>query len=597
MIDTCKKILFLFNKSERIEIAFFLIGMLIMALLEVVGVISIVPFMAVASNPELIAKNKYLILLHDTLNFSSDKDFLVLLGCIVLATLAISNLYNIIFTWKVTFFGNMYGHRLSKRLLRQYLSQPYIFFLNRNTADMGKNILTEASRVVNGVILNAIKVLSKCAVVISMLVMLMLVDTVLAITVTVVLGGTYWMIFLSVRKHLHKIGTASTQAVLDRYKIANEALVGVKELKLRGTELEFVRRFSIPSKAYAEYAAQSTLISALPRYAMEIIAFGGIIAITIYLTLNSSTPSSVIPLVSLYALAGFRMMPALQQVYLSATTIKYTLPVLNILFEDFSLSKNLIPLQEVNLRKPLTLSKKIELQSLCFTYPNVATRTLDNINLKIDADTTVGIVGSTGSGKTTLIDVLLGLLPINSGKLLVDGIEITHKNMADWQHSMGYISQDIYLTDDTIERNIAFAIPNDEIDINKVRQAGKMAELDSFVETLPEKYQTFVGERGVRLSGGQRQRIGIARALYHNPNVLIMDEATSALDGITEKVIMEAIENLSHNKTIIMIAHRLTTVKECDVIHVMNQGRIIDSGTYDELILRNTHFRKMANIQ
>ena len=235
------------------------------------------------------------------------------------------------------------------------------------------------------------------------------------------------------------------------------------------------------------------------------------------------------------------------------------------------------------------------MREVSFSYQKSDLPVLNKIDLNMEHNTTVGLVGATGSGKTTLVDILLGLLTPETGSIRVDGKEIDKKNLSAWQKNLGYVPQSIYLTDDTVEKNIAFAVSEEEIDSKQVKIAAQMANLDEFIQTLPEKYQTIVGERGVRLSGGQRQRIGIARALYHNPRVLVLDEATSALDGITENAIMDAIHNLSHKKTIIMIAHRLSTVKECDVIHMMKEGEIIESGIYKELINKNEEFKKMAN--
>ena len=239
---------------------------------------------------------------------------------------------------------------------------------------------------------------------------------------------------------------------------------------------------------------------------------------------------------------------------------------------------------------------KLEISQLSFSYENSDTKTLDKLNLTVYPNTTVGIVGSTGSGKTTLIDLILGLLVPESGSISLDGVEINKHNISAWQNNIGYVPQSIYLTDDTIEANIAFAKSRDEINIDKAIKAAKMANLHEFITTLPEQYKTFVGERGVRLSQGQCQRIGIARALYHDPKVLVLDEATSSLDSITENAIMDAINNLSHKKTIIMIAHRLSTVKECDLIHFMSNGKIIESGTYQQLIESNEEFKRMANL-
>ncbi len=584
----------MFTRKEIKRLILLFFATLVMGILEVIGVASIGPFMAVVSNPELIRTNKYLLLVYQYLGFSNEGHFLISLGCFVILTLTLANGYTALMHGLIRFFSHMQGHRLSMRLMQKYLAQPYIFYLNRNTADLGKNLLTEVSRCIGGVILPGIQSISKIVVTVFIFVFLLIIDPILAATVITVLGAAYWGIYKLLKKYLNRIGKLTSAAIFERYKLSNEAFSGIKELKLSGRESEFLRRFSIPSETYARYSAQSGIIGVLPKYAMETLAFGGIVAIVTYLITIGKNTGHIIPLLSLYALAGYRLMPALQQIYGGLTTIKYNLPALDIIAEDLSDEINgFVPQSRECV--PLNFKYRLKLENLSFSYPNSKNPVLNSLNLEIAPNTTIGLIGTTGSGKTTLVDIILGLLSPESGKILVDDTEINKNNISAWQKNIGYVPQTIYLTDDTIARNIAFAIPDEEIDMDRVKESARLAELNVFIETLPKHYQTYVGEKGVRLSGGQRQRIGIARALYHNPKLLVMDEATSALDGITENVIMDAIHNLSGKKTIIMIAHRLSTVKECDVIYILEQGEIVDSGTYDELFANNEHFFKMVN--
>lgn len=588
-----KKIKQLFNAKEQRQVLYLLIGILAMSLLEVVGIASIAPFMAVVTKPEMIHTNHYLNSAYHYFGFTSDKKFLLGSGVFVLVMLTITNGYNAFMNWRITYFSKMQGYHLARRLLAQYLFQPYLFFLNRNTADLGKNILSEVSRVINSIVLVGMLTISKLVGAVFIVGFLVLVDPFLAISAAGVLSGAYWLIYKLVHHRLHRLGHASTRLIFQRFQITNEAMAGIKDIKLHGSEAEFLRRFSIPSEENANNEAQSTAIVQLPKYALETLAFGGIVIIVLYLIGNDHNSGHVIPLIALYALAGYRLMPALQQVYQGISSVKYNFPALEILVDDLAGYKGDEFFHEPQ-QPALPFEQSLKLESVCFYYPDFDIPIIDNLNLHILPNTTVGLVGTTGSGKTTLVDILLGLLAPKSGSLLVDGVRITKENLSMWQKNLGYVPQSIYLTDDTIERNIAFAIPDDEIDFERVVQAAKLAELDDFVRTLPDRYQTEVGDHGVRLSGGQRQRIGIARALYSNPKVLVLDEATSALDGITENVIMEAINNFSHQKTVVIIAHRLATVKGCDVIHLMDKGRIAGSGSYDELIQNNLQFRKMA---
>jgi len=498
----------------------------------------------------------------------------------------------VVMNWKVARFSQMQTHYISTRLLTQYLYQPYKFFLGRNTSDLSKNIHFEVQRCIVGVVIPLMQAFSRTVVAFFLTALLIAVDPIVALTAVFVLGVSYWVIYNAVRSRLHIIGKKSTKTVGERFKVASEAMSGIKVIKLKGCESEFVERFSAASEKNARYATQSNVISITPRYVLETIAFGGIVFMMIYLILNDQQGGEIIPFISLYALSGYKIMPALQQIYGSITTIKFHLPLLDILVDEMQ-STNL-SISPKNKSPAIELRQKIQLKSVSFQYDGTKLPTLNKLNMNIHANTTIGIVGSTGSGKTTLVDVILGLLPIEFGKMFVDDVSINSSNIQNWQNNFGYVPQDIYLKDDTIANNIAFS--DRTINQESVVRASKLAELDKFVQTLPDKYNTIVGERGVRLSGGQRQRIGIARAMYNNPSILVLDEATSALDGITENVVMDAIHNLTHTRTIIIIAHRLTTVKGCDVIHIVESGKISMSGTYEELVARNEQFRKMLDV-
>jgi len=590
-----EKFKLIFTKVELIRLIYIFVGILFMGLFEVVGVSSIAPFIAVVASPELIHENIYLNSLYVFFDFNTDVNFIVFLGICVISVLFISNSYLAFMTSVITYFSSMMCYRLQVRLLENYLMRPYSFFLDRNTSDLGKNILVEISRVANGFIMQLLLVLSKIIIAIFLFSLLLFINPVVAITATIVLGSAYWGIFKLVKQRLHAIGEAVTKDNYIHYRTADEAMSGIKDLKLHSSEDEFVKRFKVPSKKIHGYHAQKTVISFLPRYFFEVIAFGGIVGIIISLISTSTLgkTETIMPVISLYVMAGYRLMPALQQIYSGLTDIKFNRPAFEALVRDFSTSIN-EKVEQIE-HDVIPFKDKFEISKLSFSYENSDTKILDNLNLIVFPNTTVGIVGSTGSGKTTLIDLILGLLVPESGLISLDGVEIDKHNISAWQNIIGYVPQSIYLTDDTIEANIAFAKSRDEINIDKAINAAKMANLHGFITTLPEQYKTFVGERGVRLSGGQRQRIGIARALYHDPRVLVLDEATSSLDGITENAIMDAIDNLSHKKTIIMIAHRLSTVKECDIIHFMSNGKIIDSGTYQQLIEGNEEFKRMAN--
>ena len=587
-----QKINIVFLKSELKQVIFLFFGLILVGLLEVAGVSSIAPFMAVIASPDVIHENKYLELAYRLSGASSDNVFIVYLGIFSISILLVANSVNAFMVWKINYFSNHQTHRVSVRLLRGYLHRPYSFYLNQNTSELSKNILHEINRSIGGTVLPILSVLSKLIVALFISTLLIYIDPIIAMFTTIVLGASYWLIYKYVRNKLHYIGVESSEENYQMYKTTNEAMSGIKDIKLRGIEEEFIGRFNNPSFKFSTYMAQKTIMAILPRYLLEVVAFSGIISIMIFFVSTGYSTAEILPIVSLYAMAGFRLLPAVQQIYSGITLIKFNLPALERLYSDLSKAPNRP--YEFHNQDQILLSKNLKLNELSYSYSNSKDLVLNKLNLKIDANTTIGIVGSTGSGKTTLIDLMLGLISPNSGSISVDGVEINYHNVRNWQQVVGYVPQTIYLNDETIERNIAFAVPMHEIDKELIKEASKMANLDNFVSTLPEKYNTIVGERGIRLSGGQRQRIGIARALYHNPSVIFLDEATSSLDGITENIIMEAIQNLSHKKTIVMVAHRLSTLKECDIIHMMHNGKIVDSGTYQQLIDSNQDFKKMA---
>ena len=419
---------------------------------------------------------------------------------------------------------------------------------------------------------------------------------VVAVGTALVLVASYGVIFLSARKHMTRFGELRFAANAERYKIAQEATAGIKDVKLLGLEDRYVRRFQIPARRLARVASARAVIATAPRYLLQGVAFGGMLLIILgMLILQSASLGTILPLLAVYAFAGLRLLPAMQMVYQEVTAMRFNQPALVALHTDIT---------EIRARHatvveadptPVPLRERLELIDVHFSYPLAERKALQGLSLSIPARTTVGIVGGTGAGKTTAVDLMLGLLTVQEGTLAVDGMPITARNLRAWQDNIGYVPQAIFLTDDTVAANIAFGIPPEQVDRAAVERAARIAELHDFVtEELPQGYDTLVGERGIRLSGGQRQRIGIARALYHDPDVLIMDEATSALDNLTEKAVMDAVHNLGHAKTIVLIAHRLTTVQSCDTIFMLEHGRLIAQGSYDELLDSSRKFRAMA---
>ena len=592
-----KKLLALLTPSER-KRAGMLMGMvLIMAFLDMLGVASIMPFIAVLANPELVYSNALLFdafMLGQQFDIRTPEQFLFALGVLVFVLLVTSLAFKAITTYAQTRFALMREYSISKRLVDGYLYQPYSWFLNRHSADLGKNVLSEVAIVINNGITPLMTLMAQSTVALALLVLLIIADPLLALSVGVGLGLAYAGIFAVMSGWLKRLGQRRLDANQERFAVVTEAFGAAKQVKVGGLEQAYIQRFAKPAEIYAKGQATASAIGQLPRFALEAIAFGGILLAILYLMAKSGSFAAALPIIALYAFAGYRLMPALQQIYGAITQLRFAGPALDALCIDLS-SLHADSIQHGQLSS-LRLTEAITLSQVSYGYPNAPQPALKGIDLSIPAHSKVGFVGATGSGKTTTVDVILGLLEPQEGALKIDGQAITAANRRQWQRAIGYVPQQIYLADDSVAANIAFGVAFSDIDQVAIERAAKIANLHEFVANdLPQGYATTVGERGVRLSGGQRQRIGIARALYHNPQVLILDEATSALDNLTEQAVMEAVNNLGHDITIILIAHRLSTVRQCDQIYLLERGEVKASGTYDELNTCNQQFAAMAN--
>jgi len=600
-MKTLNRILEILTSQERRQILKVLILFVGLALFEAAGLVSIMPFLAILGNPELIETNTILSSLWSIAkdqNIDSKDQFLVALGVASFFLIMFAAIYRGFAHYSNNYFIEMCRHSISRRVLETYLHQQYSFFLNRHSGELSKTILSEVDNIIERVVRPSILMISNSVVFVALVVLLVLVNPWLMLLAVGLIGVLYFLIYAVLSNHIARFGKALVDANKERFTAAGEALGGIKSIKLFGREAAYLERFNRPSMQYSRSHAGHNTLGIIPSFVVEVVVFGAILLLTLVLIISSGGVKSdvmgeIIPIIGLYALSAIRLKPVMQSIYQGVAGLRFGGALVENLHKELALDK-LVSIHEIP-SNPIKLKKSIFLDNLTFLYPETTVPSLDSISFNIPARSSLGIVGTTGAGKTTLVDLILGLLHPSKGQLVVDGKPVTLSNLRSWQKNLGYVPQDIFLSDTTIAENIALGIPKSQIDYEQVTRCARMAQLDTFIiQELPDLYETLVGERGVRLSGGQRQRIGIARALYHNPDVLIFDEATSALDTLTEQAIMGAIEMLGQHKTMIFIAHRLSTVRYCDQIILLDQGRIKAVGSFDELKDIDEHFRGLT---
>lgn len=492
------------------------------------------------------------------------------------AVLALAGIYAIktlflgFLAWRQSSFAYAIQASLSQRLFAGYLMQPWTFHLQRNSAQLIRNATVEINQFTVNSLLPVLLLLTETLVVIGISALLLLVEPVGALVVVSTLGLAAWVFQRITRDHILRWGKARQFHEGQRIQHLQQGLGGAKDVKLLGREADFLELYREHSLNASRVASHQNTLKQLPRLWMELLAVAGLAVLVLVMLARGRPMEALLPTLGVFAAAAFRLMPSASRLLAAVQSIRYTRPVVDTLHREMQLiTTEAAPADS----QQMTFERKIALENISFRYPGAALVALDRINLDISQGSTVGFIGGSGAGKSTLVDLILGLLTPAEGRVTVDGRDI-QSHLRSWQDCIGYVPQSIFLTDDTLRRNIAFGIADADIDDTAVTRAIRSAQLEDFVGTLPDGLNTVVGERGVRLSGGQRQRIGIARALYHNPSVLVLDEATSALDTDTEQGVMDAVNALRGSKTILIVAHRLSTVSRCDRIYRMADGRL-----------------------
>ncbi|NQV83543.1 MAG: ABC transporter ATP-binding protein [Rhodospirillales bacterium] len=605
MIDQFKKIYSLLDRQTRVGLAGLFGLIFVAALLEMAGISMFVPLLHILSDPAKVDSLPVIGGLYHQWADGDPSRFIVLLCSILFAFFVAKNIVLALIIYCQNLFVLRRKARFAHDLMQAYLERPYVFHLQHNTSELVRNVTLLASRLYLKGVMPFVNTAMELLTAIAVLVVLMVVDPGTTLGVVLVIGLSVAVFYRTIRHRVREWGARTIQYDGEILLRANQALGSIKETKISGKEAFFADAFWKPCHALARYMALSSTASHLPRLFIEAVAMGGLLLLVLALIqLQEKTVGEILPTLGIFGVAAMRLMPSFSKIVSNITLLRENMASVDILHDD-------LRGPEAATRTPKTQTGDIDaaatagsalafkdglrLEGVSYRYPGSDGTVLDDVNLTIPFRRSVALVGQSGAGKTTLVDVILGLLEPTEGSLTVDG-ESLFENLGSWQRRIGYIPQDIYLTDDTLRNNIALGVEASDIDPVAMEHAVKTAHLEDFINSLPKGLDTILGERGTRFSGGQRQRVGIARALYHDPEILVMDEATSALDSETENRISQAIDGLSGKKTVIVIAHRLSTVRNCDRIVFLEGGQVIDTGTFDELAKRNANFNRMVEL-
>ena len=575
-----------------------------MAILDIVGISSIMPFFAILANPEIINTNKILNKTYNYFNFTTNNEFLLFAAIFAFITIIISLIFKTFNTYALNKYTRLANARVSSSLLKIYFEKPFSWYITVHRPDLITNLISIVGNVISGGLRSVLIIATQGILSFAILITLFIANSYIAIILGITFLIIYSIIIFFTANILNNLGKDRVKANQEMISKLNEIFSVYKSIKLGNIEDFYSKKYEKPLYKNAKIFSYIDILSILPKFFIEAITIGIMLLIIIFsLSNNSESFAEIVPILTLYAFATYRLMPSLQMLYNGINSFKFSWPSIDLIYSEFKNARKKKP-SKVKIKskfddiQKITFKKNIVLKNIHFQYPGSDFKALKGINLDIKKNTIIGLVGETGSGKSTTVDILSGLLNVQKGTFEIDGKDINSVDIKSWQKSIGYVPQQIYLNSSTIMENIAFGVEFENINMELIKRASKIANLhNDVINDMPEKYQTNVGDLGIKLSGGQCQRVAIARALYHRPDILIFDEATSSLDNLTEEAVMNSIINLKNKLTIILIAHKLSTIKNCDNIYLFRNGKIIDEGNYTDLKSNNKFFQRMLKLE
>ena len=594
MKKAIRQIYQLLPEGDLLKIAALFLMMIVASVIALIGVGTVPVFVSAVIDADRILNYPVLGNFLKNIGITTSQELALFGALFLLSIYLFKNLFMLFYNYMNSKFMLNRVLFLQNRIFRAYMNSPYTFFISRNSSELLRNINSEISKIVDGTLKPALLICLNTIMTVIIVAGLIVIEPLITGLGILFFGGFTYLFLRLTKKSISHYGSESLAHSNSMTKAILEGLQGFKDAKVLKRENYFLEEYNYHANRHKIYDLRKHVLNTLPRQIIEMIALSGILFIAVIMVLQSREVSTIVPMIALFGAAVMKVKPSINIIIEEINKLRYNVYSVEAVYEDLNYLENKYDQNPPSrLGEKLKLNNEIRLRNLDYVYPDKRHPAVQNISITIPKNSAVAFVGPSGVGKTTLVDVILGLLKPQKGSITIDGNDV-FSNLNAWQRNIGYIPQFIYLLDDSIRRNICFGIADEEVDEEQLETAIETAQLKGFISTLDEGIDTMVGERGIRLSGGQRQRIGIARALYNNPQVLVMDEATSALDNITEKVLIKAIEKLRGDKTIIMIAHRLTTVKKCDTIYMMKDGEIIADGSYDDLLLNSKEFREMS---